>query len=304
MKPDYFFKYLHPSLVVVLGSSSLRFTQPDYLNDPSEFLPCVDQFISQERLSSEATLAVTSVDLDELFDTEFERAWRTLSRQERRSKDKSKTKSLFRKEFDAKRDLLRAQGSEFITSTIGSMDETLRDRFSESMRHKLGVLCLSSTGCSELLWAHYADGHKGFVLQFSSDDEFFLPDPTDSETLSGAQPVIYGNDRPSLVEIIDEHNRLELYFFRKSIAWAYEEEWRIVRPIAKADDIRNNDGEPVALFRFPPKALVAVILGHRATSALAQSIADALASNGEYRHVKLLRAEFTKDSYQIVHKPV
>lgn len=304
MKPDFFFKYLHPSLAVVLESRSLRFTQPDYLNDPSEFLPFVDQFISPERLEKEARLAIASVDMDELFETEFDRAWRTLTRHERRSIDKSKAKSEFRRTFDPQKGHLVAQGSEFLASAISDMDQALRDRFSESMRSNLGVLCLSSTGCNELLWAHYADGHRGFALQFTSDNMFFQPDATDSETLTGAQPVIYANDRPTLTEIIDENNRLELFFFRKSLSWAYEEEWRIVRSIARADESMNKNGEAIALFRFPPKALNAVILGYRASVTLVQTVTNALAANHEYRHVKLLRADFAKDSYQIVHKPV
>jgi hypothetical protein len=40
-------------------------------------------------------------------------------------------------------------------------------------RFERGVACFSAAADNLLLWAHYADGHRGFCLEFDTSDPVF-----------------------------------------------------------------------------------------------------------------------------------
>jgi hypothetical protein len=78
--------------------------------------------------------------------------------------------------------------------------------------------------------------------------------------------------------------------FRKRSSWAYEHEWRMVRPLSTAHMIGDKDrhGYDVYLFEIPAKAVCSVLLGYRAPES---AIAGALnkLDTPKWRHVQLLR---------------
>lgn len=82
-----------------------------------------------------------------------------------------------------------------------------------------GVLCMSETWESPLMWAHYADSHKGMVLGFD------VPVPA-------YQKVRYIDKRPTLASLgitsMDEMTAEHMgeLIGLKSSGWEYEREWR------------------------------------------------------------------------------
>lgn len=88
---------------------------------------------------------------------------------------------------------------------------------------KIGVCCFSKNNTNLLMWAHYADCHKGICLEFDSKFEPF----------SRAYNVDYSSQIPELSSdlLFDEKENSEyiqkLTSF-KSIDWRYEEELRIL----------------------------------------------------------------------------
>ncbi len=88
---------------------------------------------------------------------------------------------------------------------------------------KTRVLCLSKDPANELMWSHYADGHRGIVLGFRAKG--FRP-------FSDARPVSYVADLRSHEHVIppdsDSHQQASLFHKKKS--WSYEKEWRLVYP--------------------------------------------------------------------------
>lgn len=93
----------------------------------------------------------------------------------------------------------------------------------ERLRDKIRVACFSENVESPLMWAHYADLHQGFCIEYESDliefpfSQMILPVFYDSNRYDATNTVIAG----------DENTLLNPYFV-KSKDWSYENEWRII----------------------------------------------------------------------------
>ncbi len=109
--------------------------------------------------------------------------------------------------------------------------------------HGLGVLSLSEVNDHPLMWAHYANRHTGFCIEYKR---------TNTNDLADAKPVSYSSDYPAVdLFRMDLHQQSELSVFTKDIHWEYEKEWR--RVIA----------EPNALKVHHPTMMNAIIFGAR-----------------------------------------
>src|SRR6266705_981879 len=81
------------------------------------------------------------------------------------------------------------------------------------------VLSLAENRDSLLMWGHYTDGYKEFLIGFDADENI-LADPSPYRRLG---KVVYKKARPSkpvLADFTDEE-----IFFTKTAEWAYEREW-------------------------------------------------------------------------------
>jgi hypothetical protein len=119
---------------------------------------------------------------------------------------------------------------------------------------RYGILCMSTTWQEPLLWAHYADKHKGICLGFEVNAEEW-------------REVHYKAERPALAHYgaVDpseltgqEFDEINVTKFR---AWAYEREYR------RFAELRNPD--LVTGLHFHPfeetMQLKQVIVGYRST---------------------------------------
>ncbi|MFC4740535.1 DUF2971 domain-containing protein [Flavobacterium ponti] len=91
---------------------------------------------------------------------------------------------------------------------------------------KIGIFSLSKTFKDELLWAHYANSHKGFCIEYDLD---ILLNTYQSINLYSF-PVIYKKEPPSidLKDIINPKNIIQKMSGYKSLRWKYEEEIRVI----------------------------------------------------------------------------
>jgi len=94
-----------------------------------------------------------------------------------------------------------------------------------------GIVSLTETRDNLLMWSHYAEDHKGYVVEFDLTHEFFNTKyATDSNSHTGkTQRVLYRKER--LREVNDFF--MEPYF-HKSDEWAYEKEHRLLLPLHQA----------------------------------------------------------------------
>lgn len=109
--------------------------------------------------------------------------------------------------------------------------------------NKIGVFCLSEIRDDILMWSHYADGHRGFCLQFHIKPTLY---PFGELLLKVEYAVSY-----PIIDIIgcceDQARKILL---TKADFWKYEKEWRILDP-------DNGPGIRV----FPAEMLTGVIFG-------------------------------------------
>lgn len=131
-------------------------------------------------------------------------------------------------------------------------------RLTQEFLDKARVLCLCETQTNPRLWAHYADGHRGFCLEFD----------TNIEPFSHAYRMRYTRDFPKLDINAPSDKRLRTLLLTKSELWKDEEEWRCV----------VLEGGP-AQWSIPQKALKAVIFGTRASADLRATIAHLIAAH-------------------------
>jgi len=113
--------------------------------------------------------------------------------------------------------------------------------YHEAVTNRVGILCVSEVCDEILMWAHYADAHRGVCLQFNAQDPF----------LSNAQPISYQSERPKVNPVVQTHDEmLDKAMLTKSSHWAYEREWRLMQ-------YKNGSGA----YTLPSPALTGIILG-------------------------------------------
>jgi len=96
--------------------------------------------------------------------------------------------------------------------------QTIQDKFAD----KYGIICLSQSNSSPVLWAHYADKHRGVALELE------LPD-------SGSiEKVVYGHRRATwnLDQERQSRRQFASVIRTKYIEWQYEAEYRHIVPLS------------------------------------------------------------------------
>ena len=108
----------------------------------------------------------------------------------------------------------------------GSREE-LKDwilRTHELVLSNLGMACFSSSPYEDLMWSHYADGHRGFCLEFYRDGVLNSP---------YCREITYVEEIPekvSLLEFIENYYDFAIKnLYVKKKMWSYENEWRFFK---------------------------------------------------------------------------
>lgn len=126
----------------------------------------------------------------------------------------------------------------------------------QDLNNFVGILCLSKTYNSLLMWSHYADEYKGAIVTFNTEHDFF----------NGLIEVDYRDTRPkkdisAYVGSAEPVPISELCVKPKD--WQYESEVRVVRSLN--DCIRVAEGEkyPIYVMDIPIECIKTITLGER-----------------------------------------
>ncbi len=133
-----------------------------------------------------------------------------------------------------------------------SSDSNFIEDKMNSLKKSLVILSLTKTYSNPLMWAHYGEDHKGFVIGYDIDDDFFLSQKYNVITAAEGK-VSYTNKKEKIIiseklknvlhEIyligegkISSHlkSKLLLSILKKALlykhsSWAYEEEVRVIK---------------------------------------------------------------------------
>lgn len=172
---------------------------------------------------------------------------------------------------------------EFLTSQPISIDrlEAALENAKRLKMSQLGILCLSKNYDNILMWSHYADYHKGLVIEFDleKDLDFFVT-PIDIKYVESYEPTNY---------FVDQQEAINKIISTKSSHWSYENEVRI---------LKNNHIGAYGIF---PKAIKRVIFGCRSDPYFKKNI-KSLCENIEFEHVKFssMKMSYAKFSLECV----
>ena len=101
---------------------------------------------------------------------------------------------------------------------------------------KFRISCFTTNPFSMLMWAHYADSHKGFCVEY----DIPTPDEHNINLLQNLLPVIYSDERVSVLNecladltcpTVTEETMSAIYKYgllTKSVDWCYQNEWRLI----------------------------------------------------------------------------
>jgi hypothetical protein len=152
---------------------------------------------------------------------------------------------------------------------------------------RYGILCFTKAWRNPMMWGHYADRHKGVVLEFEADEEAIVRVAYAKERVTFDLAKLIGNEQFSL-------NDAEVIFATKSHHWRYEREVRA--PIDLRKCVREGD-----FFFYPFDAkleLKGVITGHRC--GLTEN--DILAHLPEGKQLLMRRARLAFRSFNVVRQ--
>ena len=214
----------------------------------------------------------------------------------------------------------------------------IMNAFLAQMSAHLGTCALSTDPKSTLMWSHYADAHRGAVIGFNLDDEFFRSFKLFEVTYAERKPEIrieelkssgFRLDNPvSLDWVALTSDRPEL-IKTKSAAWAYESEVRLVKyfdrigldkaqrmSFAMGSTRRTRSLEldmTQQIEDVPPGAVVSVTLGAKHQVAfsnegiellgdtnigLEERVRARIENNQQLGHIKVLRAHADPNTYE------
>lgn len=157
--------------------------------------------------------------------------------------------------------------------------------FVNNLKNIFRVSCFATTPYSQLMWGGmYADCHKGFCIEYTvSDDKEY------TTVLFNLFPMIYCKARPDISEFFatmktkefSEENLWNIYFhgaLRKSIDWAFQNEWRLLLPLGIKSEVDYN---------IPFFPITKVFLGNRMPNDKRKQIIDICNKKGiSYTGVK------------------
>lgn len=163
------------------------------------------------------------------------------------------------------------------------------------------VFCVAEDYDNLLMWAHYADCHKGIVIKFNCLQEL-------DTFLCAAKPIIYSSDIPVLLtldEFIMQNTGQspqiyqDLFYrfaFTKSNHWSYEKEWRCF------SQKENDNGEHYELVNIYPEEISAIYFGCKISP---EDQSEIIANLGtSLSHVELFKAQTSNKCFELIFERI
>ena len=164
---------------------------------------------------------------------------------------------------------------EFQNAFLDMVNGTV-DKVRDNYRNYMKIICFSEEYDSELMWSHYAEDHKGFLIAYEKTDiENSVVFNKHNEKIDKKIKLLkvqYTNKQVNMTKSI--HDFLLKHCFpsnmdvsaipeipnrilrdmatTKSESWEYEREWRLIPRI-----IDINEESPITYVEMKPKAIIA-----------------------------------------------
>ncbi|NQU80366.1 MAG: DUF2971 domain-containing protein [Bacteroidetes bacterium] len=229
----YFYKYVTASTAKkILATGSLRWRSPVLFNDPFDVVRIIRVDFSYSELQKAIIeLAYAICDDKQEVQRYSGESFRNLCFLAKNIPNEDRLK--------IKRQLSEGIiGMEFSELESTKEMQAIWDRFIRQSR----IFCMTEDYCNDTMWAHYADNHKGAVLELECLDLYDSP-------LLVAEKVVYSNENISVGTVENWMNIITgktvfdyKTFFSplerlKKENWNYEKEWRVISIDLKSVDL-------------------------------------------------------------------
>jgi Protein of unknown function (DUF2971) len=257
------YKYLEPNRTDVLREGRIRFTQPAQFNDPFESRPYLGGLLDSETMERVSKLEAKRLGMP----------------------DEMRREIMERSQSPDRKRIVTELMMQILGGAIGPVTS--------------GILSLTEKYDNLLMWAHYAAQHTGYVIEIDMAHEFWKAfDGANVERGPDAlRKVAYSEHRPGRggvgLSVTD-------VYFTKSVKWAYEQEWRILRNVGDADHTMNIEGKlPIYLYSFPKESVKTILLGCRVSDTLRESVLEIVRTTPEYAKTTVYEGEIDDADFKI-----
>lgn len=182
-----------------------------------------------------------------------------------------------------------------LKQTIHAQACSMRTTF-EDMKVTTGISCLSELDNSLLMWAHYANNHRGMCVEYELLE-------INRQLKFSPIPVVYSDEKVRISSIRQEKIEVDATRFliesltTKSTEWSYEKEWRIIRDNVACGLKWDVEEKGALLDMIRPSS---VILGCMAELEFEQSVY----AYCEERRINLFKMKKNKEFYRLEKIPI
>lgn len=231
--PKFLYKYFSKAKYAecIFRHNELYFRNPDTFNDPFDCKPRLT--LNRDWDEEECIKFYICIEKEALH-----RGLRDLTDKQKQSCEKRA-----KEQYNRNKNQVTIELNEIIEKGLKTINE-------------FRVLCLSENYNNMLMWSHYAEGHRGFVLKFDTKalSKKFEP--------HRIEKVIYLPRRsyPSVKDYY-QNNGTHMFLIVKSGQWKYEDEWRIL--MRRGDE--DKPEEERKPYQLEKGSITRIILGYNMT---------------------------------------
>jgi len=280
------YKYVSPELWdKILKAKQIRFTQPNIFNDPFEMQPFYESLAEDPEIQKNLNETESKNVLENLFAEQYPSL-------------PAEIQNLVPREFlTVFAEMVAPLAVNHAPELLDGFTQAIRSGFYKGFNENIGVLALTEKPDNLLMWAHYAQNHKGFVLEFDSEHKYFHQQLSSSDELRHIHKVRYSDKRPN-IRISTFEDATDI-FLTKSKEWEYEQEWRILRPLRDATEVIQLSVEAIHLFSFPPDCVTGIIFGCRMPPDIKQEMIEYLSDEEPYSQLKKLDSVLDEREFKL-----
>ena len=201
---------------------------------------------------------------------------------------------------------------DFNGTRFPSVELFYRVQIIESQINSYGILSLTKVPDSFDMWSQYANGHRGFVIEFKADFYRHKLMKSKSGEEYPVKEVNYVDDYTvNLENLVDKNREIPIkvlhneLFFKKTARWKHEHEYRMVRPLSDLPAYQSpktnypyTDVNPY-LFPFDWDCISSIILG----ASMSQEKKSQIAHCCEKNNIPLSQAYILRDFKDGFGKP-
>ncbi|MDB9822658.1 DUF2971 domain-containing protein [Deltaproteobacteria bacterium] len=306
-KPKFLFKYFTEDRIDLLQNGFIRFTQPKEFNDPFETFPYFKSIGPHDAIDEHAKTFDSNPNYYEQILEEIllkDKRFKSLSPQNQALMGSLSTERLKKNQHE-----MSSQIKSLFSSAMkleGDPKPIMIETILKSINMSFGILCFTEKKDNLLMWSHYANSHKGFVLEFFPDHIFFDRRKKGTQIAEHLKKVRYTIKRPEFIFFNDDlsktqmsDNWIENFIWVKSAHWEYEQEWRILTTLNMSEKTIEKSGASIHLFPFPHDAIKNIYLGCKMRKKNKSKILSLLKNKESLKHTNAFYASQDEKEYRL-----